>query len=216
METPAVHERSEAALRVVMKHLLDEDAISCGNFAAGLLAVENEDEHNADLPEPLRDALRDVAARGAAAAAVARLAILSPATRAAAAATLAASARAAHAAKAAALGDVVAAALDGDLLEEESVLCTIVELCAPDVTFAPELEYAQLIEDDPAAEWCTLSAAAFDVVHELVPKKSQVRAFEAEARAAAAPGEPVDSYAARRKWYAERFVAALDGEDYHL
>ena len=97
---------------------------------ADCAAAEYLDERVvANLPAPLRDALRDVAARGAHAATLARLSVLSPAARALAAAALPAPARTVCIAKAAALRDVVAAARDADLLDQKCTQTVLLALC---------------------------------------------------------------------------------------
>ena len=213
--------RGEAVLRVVLTHLNalandDAAAFAQSSTAAAFAAVYRVGEaHEAALPAPLRDALRACAARGAAAGAVARLAVLSRAARQLAAATLAPPARAVRAAKAAALRDVATAALDANVLDRrDDFITAIQQLCAIEAK-PPELHFAPHTEGDEVDAWRALAAAAAapDVaVHE--PGAAQLLAFAGEARAALMPGAPLVDEALRHLVDVWRFADILTGGDF--
>jgi hypothetical protein len=163
----------------------------------------------ADLPVPLRDALRDVAYKGAQAGLVSQLAVVSPAARASAAATLPAPVRAARVAKAKALRDMVAAAHAAAILDVEATQHALLALCALE-TPPPRFPDAPPAADE-AEEWRTFARVTTAVV-EYHPSGVRAEiAYIGVARARHLPGERLDCEAARRAWCAERFAQACAG-----
>ena len=152
----------------------------------------------------LRDALRQVAARSAQAAAVARLARVSRGSnQLAAASALPAPTRSARREKLAALSGVCAAPRAGEMLGMESVQEALVATCAQ-----PE-------GADEAAHWREVAAAAHKaLVNE--PNVGERLLMTMNAGAYLVPGEPpgeADISSELLQWRAWHLVAALTGDD---
>ena len=202
-------EPGEVALRAVLKHLGVMTTHEVARLFVGAKATSTAPLSQGG--EELQVALRDVVAREAHAAAVARLACNSREARRLAAAALPAPARAARHAKMKALIDTVAAARAASLLDEEGVEAALNELCAAEA--APPGAAG-----DEVAAWRACADAAFESLHAM--PDAEIASFTLFVGAAAGllPGQdapaledPAEVERMCRKSRAERFVAALTG-----
>ena len=201
------HERGEEALRVVLKHL----GVLTANAIAGYFDGQLLTEENAPLSEELQVALRNVAAREAHAATVARLACASSEARKLAAAALPVPERYVCWAKRDALVSMVATARDARLLDKPGVEATLVALCADDAV-------PPGAAGDEAAAWLACEGAAIKSLDAM--PDAQIASFTHFLGAAAAvePGQAFDALEDPaeigkncREARAERFVAVLNG-----
>lgn len=208
MATAAPPEHGEDVLRVVLKHLGAMTRDATWRF------VDAADVSSAALvPQPSEElvvALRNMAARDAQAATVARLACVSSEARRLAAAALPAPARKARHSKAKALADMVAAASDAGLFGEPGVDAALVALCAA-AAVPPGAA------GDEAAAWRACADAAIGSID--AQPDAEIATFtcflggaaETEIGHLPALEDPLEIERNCREWRAERFVAALRG-----
>jgi hypothetical protein len=207
MEGEVPHERGEEALRVVLKHL----GVLTANAIAGYFDGQLLTEENAPLSKELQVALRNVAAREAHAATVARLACASSEARKLAAAALPVPERYVCWAKRDALVSMVATARDARLLDKPGVEATLVALCADDAVPPGSA-------GDETAAWLACAEAAIESLDAMPDAEIAWFTHFLGAAAAVEPGQAVDALEDpaeieedRREARAERFIAVLNG-----